>query len=100
MKPKFIMVIIYDEQGMRMSYRLKKGNMQYLWQSVCRSVEDYDESSRQATAREVLEETGLEVILGDLQYLFNDFEYDCDVYKLKVHLRTELDQTELTKQEE
>ena len=43
--------------------------MQHLWQSVCRSVEDYDESSRHAIAREVLEEMELEVILGDLQYL-------------------------------
>src|SRR6266545_8372982 len=94
------MIIIYDEQRMRISYRLKKGNMQHLWQSVCGSVEDYDEFSRHAAAREVLEETGLEVILGDLQYLFNDSEYDCDVYKLKVHPRTELDQTEPTKQEE
>src|SRR6266540_1397197 len=84
---------------MRMSYQLKRGNMQHLWQSVCGSVEDYDESSRYAAAREVLEETGLEVILGDLQYLFNDPEYDCDVYKLKVHPRTKLDRTELTKQE-
>jgi len=39
--------------------------MQHLWQSVCKSVEDYDESSRHAAAREVLEETGLEVILED-----------------------------------
>ncbi len=91
------MVVIYDEQRMRMSYRLKKRSMQHLWQSVCESVEDYDESSRYATAREVLEETGLEVILEDLQYLFNDLEYDCDVYKLKVHPRTELDHTEPTK---
>src|SRR6266542_2267397 len=74
--------------------------MQHLWQSVCESVEDYDESSRHTAAREVLEETGLEVILGDLQYLFNDPEYDCNVYKLKVHPRTELDRTEPTKQEE
>ena len=66
MKPKFIIVIIYDEQGMKISYRLKKGSMQHLWQSVCRSVEDYDKSSRHAAAREVLEETGLEVILKDL----------------------------------
>jgi len=57
--------------GIRMSCQLKKGNMQYLWQSVCRNVEDYDESSRHVTVREVLEETGLEVILGDLQYLLN-----------------------------
>ena len=94
------MVVIYDEQEMRMSYRLKKGSIQHLWQSVCGSVEDYDKSSRHATAREVLEETGLEVILEDLQYLFNDSEYDCDVYKLEVHPRTELDRTEPTKQVE
>src|SRR6266542_2019504 len=100
MKSKFIMVVIYDEQEMRMSYQFKKGSMQHLWQSVCGSVEDYDESSRHAATREVLKETGLEVILGDLQYLFNDPEYDCDVYKLKVHPRTELDRIELTKQGE
>ncbi len=74
--------------------------MQHLWQSVCESIENYDESSRHAIIREVLEETGLKVILGDLQYLFNDLKYDCDVYKLKVHPRIELDQTELIKQEE
>src|SRR6266540_6918062 len=85
---------------MRMSYRLKRGSMQHLWQSVCGSVEDYDESSRHIITREVLEEIGLEVILGDLQYLFNDLEYDCNVYKLKVYPRTELDRTELTKQGE
>src|SRR6266540_2314798 len=99
-KSKFIMVVIYDEQEIRMSYRLKKRSMQHLWQSVYESVEDYDESSRYVTAREVLEETGLEIILGDLQYLFNDTEYDCDVYKLKVHPRIELDRIELTKQGE
>src|SRR6266498_243890 len=72
--------------------------MQHLWQSVCGSVEDNDEFSRHAAARKVLEKTGLEVILGDLQYLFNDPEYDCDVYKLKVYPRTELDRIESTKQ--
>src|SRR6266542_7132085 len=94
------MVVIYDKQGMRMSYCLKRGSMQHLWQSVCGGVKDYDESSRHVATRKVLEETGLEVILEDLQYLFNDPEYDCDVYKLKVHPRTELDRTELTKQRE
>ena len=94
------MVIIYDKQGMRMSYWLKKKNMQHLWQSVCESVEDYDESSRQAVARKVQEETGLEVIPRDLQYLFNDPKFNCDVYKLKVYPRTELDWIELTKQGE
>ncbi len=74
--------------------------MQHLQQLVCGSVENYDESSRWAAVKKVLKETGLEVILGNLQYLFNDSEYDCDVYKLKVYLRTELDRTEPTKQGE
>jgi len=54
-------------------------------------VKDCDESSKQATAREVLEETGLEVILENLQYLLNDSEYDCNVYKLKIYSKTKLD---------
>src|SRR6266542_3572685 len=94
------MIVIYNEQGMRISYRLKQGSMQHLWQLICRSVKEYNESSRHVVRREVLEETGLEVIPGDLQYLFNDPEYNCDVYKLKVHLRTELNRTEPTKQGE
>ena len=60
------MVVIYDEQGIRMSYRLKEESMQHLWQSVCESVENYNKFSRHAAAREILEETGLDVILGDL----------------------------------
>ena len=74
--------------------------MQHLWQSVCESVKEYDESSRYAARREILEETGLEVISEDLQYFFNNPEYNCNVYKLKVYSRTELDRTKLTKQEE
>ncbi len=73
--------------------------MQHLWQLVCRSVEDYDKSNRHVIVREVLEEIGLEVILGDLQYLFNNPEYDYNIYKLKVHPHTELDRIKLTKQE-
>jgi len=49
-------------------------------------MEDNDEFSKHAVTREVLEETELEVILRDLQYLFNNPEYDCNVYKLKVYL--------------
>ncbi len=70
---------------MRMSYRLKNCSMQYLWQSVCRNVENYNKSSRHAIVKEVLEKTGLKVILKDLQYFFNDPKYNCDIYKLKVY---------------
>ena len=60
------MIVIYDEQGIKISYCLKRDSMQYLWQSVCERVKDYNESSRQVVAREVLKEIGLEVILRDL----------------------------------
>ena len=76
-----------------MSYCFKKRTMQHLWQSVCESVKEYDESSKHAVIREILEEMGLEIILRDLQYLFNDLEYE-------VHPKTELDRTELIKQGE
>ncbi len=65
--------------------------MQHLWQLVCRSVKDYDKFSKHAIAKEVLKEIRLEIILEDLQYFFNDLEYDYDVYKLKVYFQTELD---------
>ena len=48
-----------------MSYQFKKSIMQYLWQLVCESVKNYDESSRHMIAREILKETELELILGD-----------------------------------
>ncbi len=73
------MIIIYNKYGMRISYQLKKGNIQHFWQSVCESVKDYDESNRHAAIREVLEEIGLEVILKNLQYFFNDSKYDYNI---------------------
>jgi len=42
---------------------------------------------------------GLVVIRKDLQFLFNDTNFDCDVYKLKIHPKTELDHTEPAKHE-
>ena len=80
------MIAIYNKQDIRIFYQLKKGSMQHLQQSVCGSIEDYDEFSKYTTIREVLKETELKVILEDLQYFFNDLKYDCDVYKLKAIL--------------
>ncbi len=62
-----------------MLYKLKKGNMQYLQQSVCKSIKDYDEFNKHAVIREILKKTELKVIFKDLQYLFNDTKYDCDI---------------------
>ena len=74
--------------------------MQNLWQSVYRSVENYNKSNKHNAIRKVLKKIELEVILKDLQYLFNDSEYDCDIYKLKIHPCIELNHTKSTKQEE
>ena len=73
--------------------------MAKLWQSICEKTEPQDLTSRDITLRELKEETGLVAIRGDLQFLFNDNNFDCDVYTLKVHPKMELDQTELAKYE-
>ncbi len=61
-----------------------------LWQSVCGKTELQNLTLRDAALRELEKEIGLVVIREDLQFLFNDNNFDCNVYKLKVHLRTEL----------
>ncbi len=84
------MVIIYDKEDVRLFYRLK-GEMAELWQSVYGKTESQNPTSRDVILRELEEEMGLVVIRGDLQFLFNDNNFDCDVYKLKVHSKMELD---------
>ena len=90
------MVIVYDKDSIWLSYRLK-GEMADLWQSVCGKTESQNLTLRDATLRELEEEMGLVAIRGDLQFLFNDNNFDCDVYKLKVHPKTELNWTESAK---
>ena len=84
------MVIIYNKEDVRLSYQLK-GEMADLWQSVCGKTESQNLTSRDAALRELEEETDLIAIREDLQFLFNDNNFDCDVYKLKIHLRMKLD---------
>jgi len=45
----------------------------------------------EAALRELKEETGLMVKLEDLKFLLNDFNYNCDIYILKVHPNIKLD---------
>ena len=65
--------------------------MAELWQSVCGKTEPQDLTSKDAVLRELEEETGLVAIQEDLQFLFNDNNFDCNIYKLKVYPKTELD---------
>jgi len=89
-KAKFITVIVYNKQGVYLYYRIK-GEMAELWQSVCEKTKSQDLTLRDIVLRELEEETGLVVIQEDLQFLFNDNNFDCDIYKLKVHSKTKLD---------
>ena len=57
--------------------------MYNMWQVPEEKVEER-ESSIQATLRETLEETGIPLNGEDLTFLFNDPEYNCDVYIAKL----------------
>ncbi len=53
-----------------------------------------------ATLREFKKETGLIAESEDLKFLFNNSNYNCNVYILKIHLNTELDLMKSDKNEE
>ncbi len=85
---KFIMIIIHDRDGVRMSLRYGEV-MKNMWQSPGGKTDG--EPSIEAAFRELKEEIGLVAEPEDLKFLINDLNYNCDVYTLKVHPNTELD---------
>src|SRR6266498_2677382 len=85
---KFVMVIVHDRDGVRMSLRYGEV-MKNMWQSSGGKTDG--ESSMEAAFRELEEETGLVAESEDLKFLINNSNYNCDVYTLKVHPNTELD---------
>ena len=96
-RPTFVMNIIYNDKGIYLSRRIQKNKDMYnMWQVPGGKVEER-ESSIQATLRETLEETGIPLNGEDLTFLFNDPEYNCDIYIAKL-LPSQLPKhTELTK---
>ena len=58
--------------------------MYNLWQVAGGKVE-VGESSLQAVLREIIEETGVMVQKEDCKFLFNDPEFNCDVYTTKIN---------------
>ena len=63
--------------------------MYNLWQVAGGKVEK-GESSLQAVLRETKEETGLDLAKEDCMFLFNDPEFNCDVYATKLPDQQEL----------
>ena len=84
---KFVMVIVHDREGVRMSLRYGKV-IKNMWQSPGGKIDR--ESSMEAALRELEEETGLVAEPEDFKFLVNDLNYNCDVYILKVHSNIEL----------
>ena len=54
-----------------------------LWQTVCKKIEP-DEKSAEACRRETLEETGISLSLNRIKKVFNDSQFNCDVYITKL----------------
>ena len=94
---KFVMVIVYDRDGVRMSLRYGEV-MNNMWQSLEGKTDR--EPSMKAALRELEEKTGLVVESENLKFLLNDSNYNCDVYTLKIHPNTELDLMESNKNKE
>ncbi len=82
--PKFVLVILCDDEGVYMSQRINPNKPMFLkYQVVCGKVEA-KESGTQAAQRETLEETGLNIELNRIRYVINDPEFDCDVFYIKL----------------
>ena len=102
-RPTYVLNIIYVDngkwgKGIYLSKRIQKNKEMYnLWQSPGGKVER-GESSVQATIRETLEETGIKLEEEELTFLFNDPNFNCDVYITELALEQEPQHTEPHKQ--
>ena len=85
---KFVIVIVYDRDGVRMSLRYGEV-INNMWQSLEGKTDG--KPSMKAALRELEEETGLVAEPEDFKFLINDPNYNCDVYTLKIYSNTELD---------
>ena len=97
-EPKYVLNILYNDRGVYLSERIRENKEMYgLWQSPGGKVEEH-ETSEEAVLRETMEETDLELKLQDLTYLFNDPNFNCDVYMTKLSKNQIPQQTEPEKQ--
>ncbi|GES91988.1 retroviral-like aspartic protease 1 [Rhizophagus clarus] len=97
-RPTYVMNILYQDNGIYLSKRCQKNKEMYnLWQVPGGKVE-LGESSIQAVLRETQEETGIKLKKEELTYLFNDPNFNCDIYATKLISNQKLEHTEPDKQ--
>ncbi len=85
---KFVIIIVHDKDEVQMFLQYGKV-MNNIWQSPEGKTDR--KSSMEATLRKLEKETGLIAESENLKFLFNNPNYNCDVYTLKVYPNTELD---------
>ncbi|GES85710.1 NUDIX domain-containing protein [Rhizophagus clarus] len=97
-RPTYVMNILYQDNGIYLSKRCQKNKEMYnLWQVPGGKVE-LEESSIQAVLRKTQEETGIKLKKEELTYLFNDPNFNCDIYATKLISSQKLEHTEPDKQ--
>ena len=78
--PTFVMVVLYDHKGLKMSQRIDWDKPMYnMWQTPGGKVEE-GETSKQAALRELEEETGIKATEWNLQFILNNPKYNTDIY--------------------
>lgn len=83
-KPKYVLNILYCDDKIWISKRDKDLKvMPRLWQTVCGKTEQEDKNSKSACIRETQEETGIQLKENEPWFVFNDPEFNCDVYITK-----------------
>ena len=82
--PKYVLVILYDDEGIYMSQRINSNKLMYLkYQMPCGKTEP-EEMGIKAAYRETAEKTNLIIEKDRLLYLANDPTFDCDIYYAKL----------------
>src|ERR1044072_7842494 len=82
--PYILNILINQEGEIYISKRNKELKiMPGLWQTVCGKTEE-NESSIEACERETNEKTGLKITAKRIRKIFNDPEYNCNVYITKL----------------
>ncbi|GBC00604.1 hypothetical protein RclHR1_03900021 [Rhizophagus clarus] len=94
----YVMNILYQDNGIYLSKRCQKNKEMYnLWQIPGGKVE-LGESSIQAVLRKTQKETAIKLKKEELTYLFNDPNFNCDIYATKLISNQKLEHTESDKQ--
>ena len=84
-EPRYVLNVIYDwkeinQGGIYLSQRMNpEKDMFGMWQTPGGKVEE-NESPIDAVIRETKEETGIQFEKEQAEFMFNDPEFDCDVY--------------------